>query len=556
MTPAAGSDTPFAEPLEALRVILPAQAFSEAELLELVPMCELQRSEAGHVLIREGEPSDNRVYFLLAGSVAVSIQGRFILRLQNRGDTIGEMGLISSAPRSATVTTEEPAQFLCIQAPLGGQPRALRDYKLRYYLGRIFNAILTEKLRATSDRARLYEDMVTHSQRVETQRRSLEEEIASYLQQISLYSHLVNSANDAILITDTAGRILNSNRALAAAFGIETDTVLGVEVGILLAMPNGEPGNWESISATARQGGWHGEVALYHPSLGVIPADCSVSAVHDPEQALLAYSVILRDIRERKALEAQTQRQAAELERAYAGLRELDRAKSNFLSLVSHELRTPISSILAYSELLSTEGMVEPEEQAQFVDVIHKETEKLSEMVSKVLAISKMESGQMLFSFAEADLEQLGRTVAAMLRGRAEAKGLRLDVSIPKPLRPALVDEENLREALTQLLDNAIKYTEAGHVRLEVTQTPEASLIRVSDTGKGIGGLEIDALLDKFGRGDPVNIGPHGLGLGLPLCYLIVKAHSGTLSLQGLREQGTEALVTLPIHSDRVDPGR
>jgi PAS domain S-box-containing protein len=547
MSSAAVPETQFAEPLEALRVILPTQTFSEEELRELLPMCELKVLPAEHTLIKEGEPSDNRVYFLLSGSVSVSIQGRFILSLHNRGESIGEMGLISSAPRSATVCTDKPSQFLVINATMPEGPLGPDDYKLRYSLSRIFNSILTEKLRTTSDRARLYEDMLDRSERVEQQRRSLEQEIAAYLQQISLYSHLVNGANDAILITDPEGRILNANRALMRSFGVETDTVIGVQVDILLAMPNGEPGNWESISREARGGGWHGEVVVYHPSLGAIPADCSIFFVHDSEGALLAYSVILRDIRERKALEQETQRQAAELERAYGQLRELDRAKSNFLNLISHELRTPITSILAYSELLKTEGMVEPEERQSFVEVIHKETEKLSEMVKKVLAISKMESGQMLFNFTEQDLEQLVRHAAAMLRSQAEVKQVTLSVSVPNPLAPVVFDEENLREAVAQLLDNAIKYTDGGSIEVEVTQRDGTSLIRIDDTGKGIEGLNIDDLLDNFGRGDPVNVGPHGLGLGLPLCYLIVKAHSGTLSLQSRAGHGTEAVFALPM---------
>ena len=547
MASTAVPQTEFREPLEALHVLLPGQAFSAEELLELVPRCELRSLPTGHTLIREGEPSDNRVYFLLSGSVSVSIQERFILRLQNRGDSIGEMGLISAAPRSATVQTDTPTQLLVIDATLPASPQEPGDYKLRYYLSRIFNSILTEKLRTTSDRARLYEDMLNHSERVEEQRRSLEGQIASYLQQISLYEHLVNSANDAILITDPTGRILNANHALSRSFGVETASVVGVEVGVLLAMPNGAPGNWDSIAPKAMQGGWHGEMVVYHPDQGAIPADCSISAVHDHEGALRAYSVILRDIRERKALEQETQRQAAELERAYGQLRELDRAKSNFLSIVSHELRTPISSILAYSELLKTEGMVEPEDRQSFIEVIHKETEKLSEMVNKVLAISKMESGQMLFNFSEQDLEQAVRHTAGMLRGRAEAKQLELAITVPQPLRPVVFDEENLREAVAQLLDNAIKYTDTGSIEVHVTQDDGRSLIRISDTGKGIEGRAIDELLDTFGRGDRVNIGPHGLGLGLPLCYLIVKAHSGTLSLHNRTGHGTEAVIALPL---------
>lgn len=556
MPSAAQRTAPFDDPLEALRVILPAAAFSEEELRELVPMCELVHCPAGQVLIHEGDASDNRVYFLLEGSISVSIQERFILRLHNRGDAVGEMGLISSAPRSATVTTDEACQFLIVDATLPDRLETLRDYKLRYYLSRIFNSILTEKLRVTSDRARLYEDMARHSLKVETERRSLEDEIAAYLQQISLYSHLVNSANDAILITDTTGRILNANRALLQSFGIETDTVIGVEAGILLGMPFSAPGDWASATEQALDGGWTGETILYHTRLGAIPADCSISAVYDPEQALLAYSVILRNIRERKVLEEETRRQAAELERAYGQLRELDRAKSRFLNLVSHELRTPISSIMAYSELLNTEGMVEPEDQGEFVDVIHKEAEKLGDMVNKVLAISKMESGQMFFNFAEANLEMTVRQAAAMQRERAMAKGLALEVSVPAPLVPVVCDEETLREALSQLLDNAIRFTDAGRVRVEVTQMDGDSLIRVTDTGKGIEGRNIDALLETFGRGEAVNIGAHGLGLGLPLCYLVVKAHSGGLSLRSAGAHGTEAVMTFPIHPAVEDPGR
>jgi signal transduction histidine kinase len=164
-----------------------------------------------------------------------------------------------------------------------------------------------------------------------------------------------------------------------------------------------------------------------------------------------------------------------------------------------------------------------------------------------VLAISKMESGQMLFNFTEQDLEQLVRHAAAMLRSQAEVKQVTLSVSVPNPLAPVVFDEENLREAVAQLLDNAIKYTDGGSIEVEVTQRDGTSLIRIDDTGKGIEGLNIDDLLDNFGRGDPVNVGPHGLGLGLPLCYLIVKAHSGTLSLQSRTGHGTEAVIALPM---------
>jgi PAS domain S-box-containing protein len=539
--------SPFTDPLEALRAILPRAAFGEEDLQEMLPLCQITSFPGDVVLIREGEPSDNQVYFLLSGSVSVSIQGRFILSLSNLGEAVGEMGLISAAPRSATVKTDEPSQFLIIDAALRMEPQGEQPYKFPYFLSRMFNAVLTEKLRKTSDRAMLYEDMVSHSAGLERQRHNLENEIARYLQQISLFSHLVGSANDSILVTDTAGRILNANPSLSRIFGIETDHIIGVEVSILLGMPDGRPGNWEDISTQARSGGWQGEVVIFHPQLGRIPADCSISSVHDTDQGLLAYSIFLRDIRERKALEEQTRRQQAELEEAYRKLQELDRAKSNFLSLVSHELRTPLTSILAYAEVLNTKDMVDEQDRPTFIDVIHKEAEKLSEMVAKVLAISKIESGEMPFNFAEHRLEEVVHEQVTMVKDRAEAKHIAIECDFTLPLCPMVFDKDNLSEALLQVLDNAIQYSDGGVIRVELRQAEHRAQITIADDGVGMEDGAIAQVLEKFGRGEAVNIGSHGLGLGLPLCYLIVKAHSGQFKLESAKGQGTTVSILLPL---------
>ncbi|MCH9045962.1 MAG: PAS domain-containing sensor histidine kinase, partial [SAR324 cluster bacterium] len=311
-------------------------------------------------------------------------------------------------------------------------------------------------------------------------------------------------------------------------------------------VPQADASYWEHVSQRASQKGWQGEVLLQHPTKEAIPADCSISAVHDADGEAMAYSVILRDISERKALEEETRRQRQELERAYQKLRELDRAKSKFLSLVSHELRTPIASIMAYSEVLNTEGMADPEDQTKFIDVIHQEAEKLTEMVNKVLAMSKMESGQMLFNFAENQLEELVRMQVAMWRPRAESKHLVMTYEAEPELRPTVYDEDNIREAVEQLIDNAIKYTESGTIKVRVSQDDSETWIRIEDSGRGIEGQDLGQLLENFGRGDQTATG-HGLGLGLPLCYLIVKAHSGELHLEPNQQKGTTASIVLPL---------
>lgn len=539
--------------LEALQGLMPAEAFSPEELEELLPFCSWLHLERDAVLIRQGDPADNLVYILFTGSVSVHINDRFILQLSNRGDTVGEMGLISAAPRSATVRADGECTLLALDASAHANAGDSRDYKFRYYFSRLFNTILTEKLRRTSHRAQLYEDLAEHSQSVELEREDMRREIALYLDQINLFSHLVNSAKDAIIITDTAGRVLNANPALAVAFGVDTTAVVGVEIGILFGLPDGSPGNWEVMVRTADGPGWNGEVVIFHPRKGQIPADCSVSAVRGDGKEVLAYSVILRDIRERKALEDQARDQSRQLEDAYRRFQELDLAKRNFLNLISHELRTPLTTIQAYTELMTTEGMVDSvEEQQEFIGIIHTETQKLTHMVKKVLAIAKLESGEMMFNFSEHDLDDLVRTTVAMLRPSAEIKGLVLNFSAQPDMKPLLCDEESLKEAVQQLVENAIRFSETGKIEVRVESDNGQALIRVRDEGMGIVGKDFHQLLEMFGRGDPNNVGVHGLGLGLPLCYLIVTAHQGALDLQSNESGG---LVSGTLASGTLESG-
>ena len=553
MAKSKGKNDTLTDPLSALRIILPREAFSDAELRELIPFSEILTYDAGTALITEGDPSDNRVYFLLSGSLSVYIQEKFILNLTNPGDSVGEMGLISAAPRSATVRTDSPSSILVFNASLDQSVSEDDDYRFRYYLSRIFNTILTEKLRKTSNRAKLYEDMVTQTRGLQRERVGLEQEIAQYLEQISLYTHLVNSAKDTIIITDTNGHILNANKSLHQDFGIETDKVVGKEITELLDWKNGGNVSWSEIVATAKKGGWNQEVTLVHSSGVEIPADCSISVVQDNERNFLAASVILRNIAVRKALEAETHRQRLQLEEAYRQIQVMDRVKSNFLNMVSHELRTPISNILAYSEMLTMEDMVEPEDRPGFLQIIHDEAGKLAEMVNKVMAIAKLESGQMFFNFAENRLEEVVRNLVVKMRPKAEEKNLKIDFTCQEGMAPVVFDEENLGEAVEQVLDNAVRYTEHGKIQVEVRQNEGKSVIRIQDTGKGIGKGEIGEVLEKFGRGDQVNIGTHGLGLGLPLSYMIVKAHAGEMNLESVPEGGTVVSIKLPLKQETPD---
>ena len=535
--------------LEALRTLFPNDAFSPEELNELAPQCRILEVPTGRAIIEEGADSDNQVFFILGGEVSVSMGGQTVLRLSRKGDIVGEMSLITSARRSATVRTEQPCRFLVMRSALELEEDNPRYFKLRYYFSRMFNLILTRKLNMTSERAAMYEQAVRRGNVAERRKADLEAEMMRHLQRIRLFSHLVEGAMDAIVIVDPSGMVRETNAALDTVFGLAAEYAEQRDLDHLLTWPSSLPGRWAEAARRADGGGWSGEVSVRSARGESIPADCSISLVRESRGEPLAYSVMLRDIRERKVYERRILDQSVQLEQANRALMEMDRLKGNFLTLVSHELRTPVTAILGFAESI-TEGLVAPEDRDEFIGTIHQEAVKLSDMINKVLAITKLESGQMMFTFRPGDLRDCAAPVVEALRPQAQAKGLTLDYIPPSGPVAGVFDADRMGEALKQLIDNAIRYTSQGGVTVSLAREGNSSLLIVADTGKGMESSQVANLSRKFDRNEDSGQQTSGLGLGLPLCYLIAKAHSGDLRIDSAPGRGTKVTLVLP-----PDPG-
>ncbi|MCH8842715.1 MAG: cyclic nucleotide-binding domain-containing protein [SAR324 cluster bacterium] len=537
---------PDAAILEALRSLEPLASFADEELGDLVARCEIVDYDTGNIIIEEGEPSDNKVYFILGGRVSVYVNNRYILALEKPGQMVGEMSLIGEEPRSATVTADEPSRFLVISSALHVQEGRDADYKLRYYFTRMFSAIMAEKLRVTSDRAKLYEDTLLHSRKVEAYSSDLEDRVAYNLRQIRLFSHLVESAKDAIIITDLAGVVESANPALGELFGLPPESASGQHLRELLQVPGAEDSSWETIAGQAAERGWKGEVMVQGTDGDPIPAECTVSLVRDADQAPLAYSVILNDSRERKAYQERILDQQRALERAYEELQGLDRLKDRFLSRVSHELRTPLTSLLGSLELLTMPGMIEAGQLDEYAELMFREAQRLAGLVDKVLAISKIESGNMYFSFEMGRLDELIEIEATKMRSKALEKNIELVTDIKAPSDPVPFDELQIGSVIEQILDNAIKFTDSGTVRITLTQDAHESVITVSDTGCGIKSQNIGRIFNKLDQLEDNTDQPQGLGLGLPLSYLIVQSHAGRLLVNSEPGRGSVFTIGLP----------
>jgi signal transduction histidine kinase len=163
-----------------------------------------------------------------------------------------------------------------------------------------------------------------------------------------------------------------------------------------------------------------------------------------------------------------------------------------------------------------------------------------------VLTITKLESGQLLLNFQRASLSELVRGQVAMLRSKASLRNLTMDFHGPDNGPLTVFDPEKIEVAVHQLLDNAVKFTERGGIRVTLEQTGPQSLLHVMDTGKGIPEDAVRTVFRKFEREENPDHHSGGLGLGLPLCYLIVKAHAGRLEIKSRPGEGTTVSLTLP----------
>jgi len=227
---------------------------------------------------------------------------------------------------------------------------------------------------------------------------------------------------------------------------------------------------------------------------------------------------------------------------ANSKLRELDKAKSEFISIASHQLRTPLTSIKGFGSLLleGTYGEL-PAAQRAALEKVYISNERLIQLVEDLLNISRMEAGRMEFDFQEAQIEDLVQEAVNTLELSAKQKNLYLHWQKPAFAFPKVkIDITKVKEVISNMIDNAIKYTQKGGVTVRVEKgnffdhdaREQKSVMRVivSDTGIGMEKDEIEAIFEKFTRGRQVShYRTEGTGLGMYVGKKVVEAHKGKI---------------------------
>jgi two-component system phosphate regulon sensor histidine kinase PhoR len=228
-------------------------------------------------------------------------------------------------------------------------------------------------------------------------------------------------------------------------------------------------------------------------------------------------------------------------------LRRLERVRQEFVANVSHELRTPITAILGYAETLLNGALEDRENAPQMVEIIHRQSERLSSLVDDLLELSRLEGREAAFGRTPLSVEAISQRAVEAVAPRAARKSISLDAEVPASLT-ALGDERALEQVLLNLLDNAVKYTpEGGRVRL--TARPDGDRVRlcVADSGMGIAPQHLPRLFERFYRIDPGRSRDMGgTGLGLAIVKHLVSAMGGELQVASQPGEGSEFSVLLP----------
>ena len=242
-----------------------------------------------------------------------------------------------------------------------------------------------------------------------------------------------------------------------------------------------------------------------------------------------------------------------ELEEKGRELAIADKHKSEFLANMSHELRTPLNAILGYTELIldNIYGDV-PEKIQDVLERLEQNGRHLLGLINNVLDLSKIEAGQLILTLNPYSMEELVQTALNSVEALAAEKKLELKAVVSPDLTTGKGDEQRIAQVFLNLLGNAIKFTEEGEIKVEVTASNETFLVSVSDTGPGIPEADQKRIFQEFLQVDGSSTREKGgSGLGLSIAKKIVEMHGGRIWVESIPGEGSIFRFTLPVQVEK-----
>lgn len=337
------------------------------------------------------------------------------------------------------------------------------------------------------------------------------------------YRELFEDSIDPILITDFHGHILEANRQALKISGypqeeILTRTVFDLHSSQSAELTRNEPGLRAGSTLTY-------ESSLVRVDGSTLPVEVKLRQVSIGSEHALQW--ILRDISERK---------------------QLDTLRDDLAAMIYHDLRSPLANIISSLDILSTMLPAEPSAAIQPIfQIATRATDRLQRLISSLLDINRLESGQPITNKRQAETRTLIVDAVEIVRPLAESKQQVIRLDLPDKLPALIVDADMIRRVIINLLENAVKYSPLeGEISVGCSTAKGEFRFWVQDSGPGIPWDAVEVIFEKFNRlhGDQY---PKGLGLGLAFCRLAVQAHGGKIWVESKLGEGSKFIFTLPV---------
>ena len=335
---------------------------------------------------------------------------------------------------------------------------------------------------------------------------------------------ILDSAGEGVFFMNTDAVFLYANPTFEHMTGYADNELLGEPLTLLESEDNPFP---DMQAAFAEGQGWHGEMIQKRKDGSVFDVNLTIAPIEVEDGRLQGYVGVLSDI---------------------SKLKEVDRLKTNIIANVSHELKTPLANITLYLQLMERGKF---ENQARYLIVLNRETDRLTRLISNLLDLSQLDTGDIPANFRPIMLPKLAAEIANSYQTRAHEKHIDIQLCLTEDLPLVLADKDQLEQVLVNLIVNAIAYTPiGGQIKLEsgagFRMTSDDVWVRVTDTGLGIAPEELSMIFERFYRGSASQKSKSsGTGLGLTICKEIMERHQGEIVIESEPGQGTAVTLWL-----------
>lgn len=382
-------------------------------------------------------------------------------------------------------------------------------------------------------------------------RKKSEAALKASQEQIKLFKQAVDSSSVVITITDVNGKIIYANPYFFKTTGYLYDEVIGSNPRILKSGHQSQEfykDMWDTILSGKV---WIGEILNKKKNGELYWVKAVISPIFDSKGTVTNFVAVKENITGSKQL-------MEDLLKAKEKAEESDKLKTAFLANMSHEIRTPMNGILGFAELLKEPGLT-IDEQQKYIRIIERSGVRMLNIINNIVDISKIEAGLMDIKIQESDINEQIDYIYTFFKPEVEAKGMHLlhKEGLPKNEASILTDREKLFAILTNLVKNAIKYSENGFIEFGYVSSggsneqPDLLTFYVKDTGIGIHKDKIDIIFDRFRQvSEGSNRNYEGVGLGLSITKAYVEMLGGKIWVESEEGLGSCFYFTLPYKTN------